>query len=297
MTRHCEVPAVYSSVGIDGAEPIMRNPSEAMELMDPDRMDELARDPRFIPGIYNYCDQWCERCAFTRRCMTYAMGQELESGESESRDADNEAFWDKLHETFDATIERLDEAAETMDIDIDFDDGDFDEYLQEQEDIHEAAHSQPCSRTAMRYIDVAEQWLKSHEDLVGAEAEPSSVVDRTGTGAGDDSPSVHDCLEVIRWYQHQIWVKLCRAATGAIRAANEDWEGMQDDANGSAKVAILGIERSMGAWATLLNHFPDHEDAIFAMGTLKRLLRQVELAFPNARSFRRPGFDSKETER
>jgi hypothetical protein len=263
--------------------------------MDPNRIDELARDPRFIPGIYNYCDQWCERCTLTLRCMNYALAQEEETGGSPSQDVENEAFWDKLHETFDATIERLDEAAETMDIDIDIDDEDSDEYLQEQEEIHEAAHSQPCSRTAMRYIAVAEQWLKSHEGLVGDEAKSPGWTDDVGRGAGDDSPNIRDCLEVIRWYQHQIWVKLRRAATGAIRAANEDWEGMQEDADGSAKVAILGIERSLAAWATLLNHFPDHEDAIFAMGTLTRLLRQVELAFPNARAFRRPGFDTGET--
>ncbi|MGE5295181.1 MAG: hypothetical protein ACM3VT_10170 [Solirubrobacterales bacterium] len=261
--------------------------------MDPDRMDEMARDPRFIPGIYNYCDRWCERCTFTFRCMNYAMTQEVEAGDSSSRDVENEAFWDRLHETFDATIDRIEEAAEEMDIDVDLDDEDFDEYLQEQDDIHEAAHSQPCSRTAMRYIEVAEQWLKSHEDLAVPEKGPSSRGDK----AGGDLPVIRDCLEVIRWYQHQIWVKLCRAITGTIRVVTEDWEGMQEDADGSAKVAILGIERSMAAWATLLNHFPDHEDAIFAMGTLKRLLRQVEAAFPNARAFRRPGFDTEETER
>ena len=25
----------------------------------------------FIPGIYNYCDRWCERCAFTTRCQCF----------------------------------------------------------------------------------------------------------------------------------------------------------------------------------------------------------------------------------
>lgn len=33
---------------------------------------------RFISGIYNYCDYWCERCAFTRRCRNFAMGDEIE---------------------------------------------------------------------------------------------------------------------------------------------------------------------------------------------------------------------------
>lgn len=251
--------------------------------MDSERMEELARDPRFIPGIYNYCDRWCERCPFTGRCMNYALAQEEPFGDSESRDVENEAFWDKLGETFDATIGRLDEAAETMDLDID--EEDFDESLREEDQIHEAAHSQPFRRTAMRYIDVVEQWLRSHEGLVGD-------VPRGETG--DNGATLRDCLDVIRWYQHQIWVKLCRAAGSAIRASMEDMEDMQDDANGSAKVAILGIERSLAAWATLLKHFPDHEDAIFAMGTLKRLIRQAEAAFPNARAFRRPGFDTED---
>ena len=49
--------------------------------MDKERMDDLAGDPRFIPGIYNYCDRWCEHCELTSRCLNYAMGQE-EAGDS-----------------------------------------------------------------------------------------------------------------------------------------------------------------------------------------------------------------------
>ena len=48
--------------------------------MDKERMDELAGDPRFIPGIYNYCDRWCERCELASRCLNYAMSQD-ESGD------------------------------------------------------------------------------------------------------------------------------------------------------------------------------------------------------------------------
>jgi hypothetical protein len=34
-----------------------------------DRMHELARTEGLIEGIYNYCDRWCERCAFTPKCL------------------------------------------------------------------------------------------------------------------------------------------------------------------------------------------------------------------------------------
>jgi hypothetical protein len=37
---------------------------------------KLAEDPRFISGIYNYCDRWCERCPFTARCLVYAQEQQ-----------------------------------------------------------------------------------------------------------------------------------------------------------------------------------------------------------------------------
>jgi hypothetical protein len=30
-------------------------------MVDKDRLKKLAADERFIAGIYNYCDRWCER--------------------------------------------------------------------------------------------------------------------------------------------------------------------------------------------------------------------------------------------
>jgi hypothetical protein len=31
---------------------------------------ELPPEP-MIPGVYNYCDRWCERCVFSRRCRVF----------------------------------------------------------------------------------------------------------------------------------------------------------------------------------------------------------------------------------
>jgi len=265
--------------------------------MDEERMDELAGDPRFIPGIYNYCDAWCERCAFTARCLNYAMGREMEAEVSRSRDSENEAFWDNLHETFESTMEETEDQAAEMDFDLD--EEELQESIREQEEIHEAAEAQPCSRTAMRYIEVADTWLQAHEGLLGDKGDKlksSAPADQPGTEPSSGAAGLQDCLEVVRWYQRQIYVKLRRAATGMIRGALEGNEYDPQDANGSAKVALLGIERSIAAWATLQRRFPDHEDIVLALGTLKRLLRQVETAFPDARAFRRPGFDTNGTE-
>ena len=69
--------------------------------MDKEDLKRLAQDPNFISGIYNYCDRWCERCPFTARCMNFAMGEEQFPNQAE-RDISNAAFWEKMHETFQA---------------------------------------------------------------------------------------------------------------------------------------------------------------------------------------------------
>jgi hypothetical protein len=143
---------------------------------------------------------------------------------------------------------------------------------------------------------MVDDWFKSNEGSLedkSDELQSLAQADIPGTNPVDEALSIRDCLEVIRWYQPQIWVKLCRAAGGTIRSMIEDLECLQEDANGSAKVALLGIERSIAAWAALLPHLPDQEPGILRLlAILNRLLRQAETAFPNARAFQRPGFDA-----
>ena len=58
-------------------------------------LTELANNPDLIPGIYNSCDRWCERCPLTSRCLVYATEQE-DNDSSQTQDLHNEAFWQKL---------------------------------------------------------------------------------------------------------------------------------------------------------------------------------------------------------
>ena len=32
---------------------------------------QLATDPNLIPGVYNGCDQWCDYCPVTARCLAF----------------------------------------------------------------------------------------------------------------------------------------------------------------------------------------------------------------------------------
>ena len=74
-----------------------------------------VENPRHIPGIFNYCDRWCERCPMTSRCSVFAITQEHCPDRGE-RDADNARFWEKISEVFQGTLEMIREDAERQNI-------------------------------------------------------------------------------------------------------------------------------------------------------------------------------------
>jgi len=253
----------------------------------------LAQSGKFIPGIYNYCDRWCERCAFTSRCMNYAM-DEKEFDTPESKDIHNKVFWDKLHGIFQVTLEMVKEKAGELCIDLNA--IDCDTFTKQEEKIHKIIEDQPYAKASFAYAEAVNKWFDSNKKLLeskGEELMSLAQAEIPGIRPDKDAVKIQDCLEIVRWYQHQIYVKLCRAASGMIRGELENNEYSPDDANGSAKVAIIGIERSIAAWGGLLNEFADKEKQILELlVSLKKLLKQVDAAFPDARAFVRPGFDT-----
>jgi len=108
-----------------------------------------------------------------------------------------------------------------------------------------------------------------------------------------EASEINDSVEVIRWYQHQIYVKLMRALTNeeSVDPREED-NALQRDSDGSALVALIAIDRSVGAWGRLQKHFPEKTNSILdILLHLDRLRRKIEQLFPDARNFKRPGFD------
>lgn len=53
--------------------------------------------PPMIPGIFLYCDRWCERCAFSAKCEAYVSSEKDQSIEARlQNDEVNREFWEKL---------------------------------------------------------------------------------------------------------------------------------------------------------------------------------------------------------
>ena len=262
--------------------------------MDKEDIFRLAKNPRFISGIYNYCDRWCERCPFTSRCLTYAM--EAEDNDNPAiRDLNSEAFWNKLQSIFEQTAEMINELAEEMGIDLnslDMESASDDISLQKAKaDSHELVIAAIC------YGKMVNDWFESEYLSFKQKEDELNTLLKIGLDKDSlhaDADSIQDAVEVIRWYQHQIEVKLKRAlAQDDLFDAGKEDTILRNDADGSIKVALIGMDRSIGAWGKLREHFSERTDSILdILLHLDRLRRRTEELFPQARSFNRPGFDT-----
>lgn len=253
---------------------------------------QLVNHPAFIPGIYNYCDRWCERCAKTGRCAVYAIERE-DAGDPAVRDPRNEAFWCKLLSIFEQTRQMLTEWAAEAGIDLDA--LDLEAAAQEDERRRTAAEDHQLARAARRYVELVEQWLAVHAVPFEQLGDPWPVYDSPADGAPE---SVRDAIEVIRWYQHQIAVKIMRGLRGSALDDAEAGGDYQTDSDGSIKVALIGMDRSISAWGALRALLPEKADTIRdILVHLERLRRGTERSFPTARDFVRPGFDTLPTHR
>ncbi len=256
-------------------------------------LKRMARNPKNIEGIYNYCDRWCERCTFTSRCLNFAMGQEEDRRNPKSRDINNREFWDRMFETFQATLEMIAESAAKHGISLD----DIDPRDMAAVDAaHDEAEKHPLSRSAGKYDRAVDRWFKKHQKALEAKQADLERLERMDLPGHDPvgaSRDIADAMDVVAWYQHLIRAKIFRALAGRDR--NDELAEEFDfpkDSDGSAKVALISIDRSLAAWARLLEHFPDQEESVLAnLVQLERLRRAVEDEFPAARKFQRPGFD------
>ena len=267
---------------------------------------ELARSRDFITGIYNYCDRWCERCPFTARCLVYASENADDvSADPEVHDINSAKFWSRLESIFQEAHEMILEWAEEAGIDLD--EIEADAGLTDREQQKQDAKQHELSLSARRYAELVQQWFteefaveqRVHDDTTGRSKNTEDDID------------VSDAIEVIRWYQFFVAAKVFRALMGLDDKADDDalladgvfadtepddnemeFAGAGDDSDGSAKIALIAIDRSSSAWRVMQGSLPEKTASIKPMLVeLERLRRGAEQTFPQARDFIRPGFD------
>jgi hypothetical protein len=226
-----------------------------------------------IDFISAYCDRWCERCAYTSRCSAFAcqvaaamcgdfeQGLELAVGAPHPVDGEPEPVPTWLEELLNIEMTAQDRAE-----------------LDRQEAARDArTQAAPLTVTATRHMRLAHRWLTSRRDRASAAADPV----------------IAEALEIVAHDCFLVGAKLRRALDGRDRSRHgeePDENPVQNDWNGSAKVALISLERSEAAWRVIAHARRDPAAEMLAEA-VRDLRRAVDEEFPNAMSFVRPGFD------
>ena len=242
------------------------------------------------------------------------MGKEMEAERKPDRDdATNMSFWNNLADKLNqASIMQSEQGwlqtgwqdDDGLDANAflheEEDEAEMDEYMRKEEALRQQINQHPLSRMAMEYMKCVQAWLKDADADLKALAQEWVEAAKTQDPDCDYEElarSVGDMLEVITWYHTFLAPKVNRALRSHFEMkARESGilkESSQFDANGSGKVVLVAVERSISAWLFLREHLPRQEDTILSiLVILGRIRNGIHEEIPTAKSFCRPGFEN-----
>jgi hypothetical protein len=219
----------------------------------------LTRNPSFIPLVYDYCDMWCERCPITHRCLLFAA-EKLQCSRGRIGDATG------LEDAIDLTRAVIDESSPenrpiaSLDLQL----------CDISTAPREPALGHPLEYLARHYAVRAAEFLRP------LQSGPDGEVPRGSS------------FEVIARHHFLIAAKTYRSLVSHYGAAMEP--ELRRDALGCAKLVLVAIDRSLAAWRALA--IADDDARISGLiELLEALSTALEIRFPDARAFLRPGLD------
>ncbi|MBO0937653.1 hypothetical protein J2I47_13935 [Fibrella sp. HMF5335] len=262
-------------------------------ITQPTSLPPSAAQPDLIPGIYNYCDSWCERCAFTTRCRSFQM----QHPDGPTQQADPSAsLVHQLTEALNLTKRYIEKLHHEQGASMAGSPAPHEQQQLEEQAVtpRRQAKEHPASRLALAYLTQTGAWLADEKGLLEQAGHRQLRDVQLGIRTEDEAMvllnELKDAYEQIRWYRTLIPVK----TTSALRLIDEPTDDgyLLDYYNGKAKLVLVSIDQSLAAWRTMIAFYPEKvDDLLDLLATLSQLKTHVEATFPEARSFQRPGLD------
>jgi hypothetical protein len=223
---------------------------------------DLARDPTFIPLLHNYCDNRCAQCRLTRRCLLLAAHaraacqRSSDDGAPPSPQAQGLAV---ARAILDAAVPGT-EAIAAISVKL----------ADPEAPPDSVARGHPLEFLARHYARQAGSYL-------------ASLPGRSAEGWPPDSP-----VGVVAWFHGLIAAKTYRALVSEHGAAGSPQ--LLFDALGSAKLVLVAVDRSVSALEAIAGIDADARVSglVELLGALRTAL---EIRFPAAKAFVRPGLD------
>jgi hypothetical protein len=238
----------------------------AIELTPTRDITARMSDRALIPGIYQTCDQWCMYCQATNRCLAFRS----------TNGSEVNGIWDPVdasEECLAHGMQLVTSLAETEGVALP---PEIEAILSGDRRRQRAVFTldDPLERLGRSYMKLAEAYLTSRTDF------PPALTWR------QEGPTP---LEVLTWYHVLAPSRIFRAILCAEEAAR-GVDGRYDDALCAAKVALVGIDRSLTALSAIETDDDDPRVELLQR-QLQRLGDAVDARFPEAGGFVRPGLD------
>lgn len=223
-----------------------------------------------IPGIYSYCNRWCERCPLGHRCVLHPtqnredplqqLAADLPDFSGEEDHPPRNFDWDQAQE-LEAELEAREAQAP-----FDF-------------------QRHPLQKTL-------HVWTQLYHDLWRALAADDQQLQEQAFLHEVSAQRMDNALSVLKHYIFFIEPKLVRALGGLHDGAGLE-SSPQNDANGTAKLILISLRQVQGATMQLLPLKPVLEIDLQRFIQAGEELREGILKFfPHALDFVRPGFDT-----
>ena len=239
--------------------------------------NSLKSKKTYKPGIFQYCDRWCEKCEHIDECLYYDVNKKFFlSGNKEFN------FWDKIEDVVNLTIDDLGLVSESMGVNLDS----FSRRFSKNNSEETLSEGYLLFEKTEEYSKIVNEWFNSFakEPLPVNKKDLKHKVSQEELA--ESMQRLTKAIEYIRWYQNFISKKLKKA----LNSKHEFKDGFH---KGFAKVVLVALDRSIESWSSITEHFPGTSDKVSnQLLLLEKIREEVEKEFPFARSYSRDGLDS-----
>jgi|GEM_PF-1855350 hypothetical protein len=251
--------------------------------MDEEKLKELTQSERYISGIYNYCDRWCEKCNYTSVCLSFEMSKESFDGKAILTD---KKFWKDLENSFKVVKNMLNEYMKEHNISLPTDEENA-KIESEMKKVDKLVKADPILLEAQNYNMNASNLLKENNYFT-----PDPSILREEENEIEILNKLHDVIEVILFYKNLIFVKISRALHSYYSTDAQENEAYEEDKLVSARIAVVAVERSMSSWHYLFENCKYCSDNIIdILLQLNKIKLKIEKLIPGVANYRRPYFD------
>ncbi len=250
---------------------------------------------KLIPGVFNYCNRWCERCGLAHRCSLRISELEMEN------EFDNpEGLLPDL--SFPEHANEVDSEKDTVEV-IEFipepevehsSEAAMEDYLKRKAEMEKLMDENVIILEAKQAGELIEMVLQRANGLMAKENPVSTegLTYHQQQKVEGETHRTQNLLDILGWYRYMLQVKTMRAISGKADGDEHD-DPIQNDSNGSAKVIMLGARHCIKAAQGLMMLLPALEDELLLLlASLQKYQGFMEDEFPDAMKFIRPGFDT-----